>query len=98
MADGRKVTTREEWIKERRPELMRIFEDQVYGKVPQPPQPIRPTFHIRSEDKEALGGTAIRREITIEFLDKAGRPADRSLAVLAQELGRSRAACRRFWG
>jgi hypothetical protein len=72
--DGRKVTTREEWIKERRPELLRIFEDQVYGKVPQPPRPIRATFHIRSEDREALGGTAVRREITIEFLDKADAP------------------------
>jgi hypothetical protein len=67
-ADGRKVTTSEDWINERRPELIRIFEDQVYGKVPQPPKPVKPTFHILSEDKQALGGTAIRREVTIEFL------------------------------
>ncbi len=73
-ADGSKLTTREDWINQRRPELIRIFEDQVYGKVPQPPQPVHPTFHILSEDKQALGGTAIRREITIEFLDKADAP------------------------
>ena len=74
MADGRKVATREDWVNERRPELIRIFEDQVYGRVPNPPQAVRATIHIRSEDKQALGGTAVRREITIEFLDKADGP------------------------
>jgi hypothetical protein len=73
-ADGRKVATPEEWLNERRPELVRIFEDQIYGKVPRPPQPIWPTFHIYSQDKEALGGKAIRREITINFLDNADAP------------------------
>ena len=29
---------------ERRPELLRLFETDVYGKVPQPPEPIRPVF------------------------------------------------------
>ncbi len=74
MADGRKVATREDWVNERRPELVRIFEDQVYGKVPEPPQPIRATISVRSEDKQALGGTAVRREITIAFSDKADGP------------------------
>jgi (4-O-methyl)-D-glucuronate---lignin esterase len=85
MADGRKVTTREEWTNERRPELVRIFEEQVYGKVPQPPRPVRPTFHILSEDKQALGGKAIRREITIEFLDKADAPRIVLLIYLPKE-------------
>ena len=84
MADGSKVTTREEWISKRRPELIRIFEDQVYGKVPQPPQPVRPTFHILSEDKEALGGTAIRREIHDRVPGQGRRPADRSPGLSAE--------------
>jgi hypothetical protein len=84
-ADGTKVTTREEWINQRRPELIRIFEDQVYGKVPRPPHPVRPTFHILSEDTLALGGTAIRREITIEFLDKADAPRIFLLIYLPKE-------------
>jgi hypothetical protein len=74
MADGRKVATPEEWIKERRPELIRIFEEQVYGKLPEPPQPIRPTVHVRSLDNQALGGKAVRREVTIAFSDKPDGP------------------------
>jgi hypothetical protein len=74
MADGRKVTTREEWIQQRRPELLRLFEDQVYGKVPRPDRPLHITFQVRSEDKAALGGTAIRREITILFSEKPDGP------------------------
>lgn len=74
MSDGRKVATREAWVTERRPELIRILEDQVYGKVPQPPQPIRTTLHVRSEDSAALGGKAIRREITIAFTEKPDGP------------------------
>ena len=31
---GKKVTTPEQWYNERRPELVRYFQDQVYGNVP----------------------------------------------------------------
>src|SRR5215813_2908202 len=61
-ADGRKVTTPDLWTQVRRPELLRLFETEFYGKVPQPPAPIRPSYRVRSEDKEALGGKAVRRE------------------------------------
>ena len=74
MADGRKVTTREMWFNERRPELLRIFQAEVYGAVPEPPRPIKPTFKVHSEDKEALGGTAVRREVTIVFSDEPNGP------------------------
>ena len=58
MADGRKVATAEQWMKERRPELVRLFEDHVYGKVPRPQKPIHLTSQVRSEDREALAGRA----------------------------------------
>ena len=31
---GKKVETAEQWFNERRPELVRVFEDEVYGRVP----------------------------------------------------------------
>lgn len=77
MAGGRKITTRDEWNTERRPELLRLFETHVYGEVPPSARTFRPTFQVRSEDKQALGGTAIRREVTILFSrDPAGPHLD----------------------
>src|SRR5690242_20411173 len=52
-SDGRKVTTPDLWTQVRRPELLRLFETEMYGRVPQPPEPIRPVHSILSEDKQA---------------------------------------------
>ncbi len=35
MQDGRKVTSPEMWNKERRPELIGLFKDYIYGRVPE---------------------------------------------------------------
>ena len=72
--EGRAVTSPELWSKTRRPELLRLFESQVYGKTPEPPQPIKPTYEVISEDREALGGKAVRREVSIRFTDKTDGP------------------------
>ena len=90
MADGRKVTTRDMWLNERRPELLRIFQAEVYGAVPEPPRPIKPTFRVHSEDKDALGGTAVRREVTIAFSDEPNGPRMDLLIYLPKAAGPGR--------
>jgi len=72
--EGRAVTSAELWSKTRRPELLRLFESQVYGKTPEPSQPIQPTYEVISEDREALGGKAVRREVSIRFTDQPDGP------------------------
>src|SRR6188472_731585 len=37
MFDGQKVNTREKWISERRPELIRLFQHYMYGQLPSKP-------------------------------------------------------------
>jgi hypothetical protein len=37
MFDGRKVSTPETWINERRPELIRLFQHFMYGWLPPKP-------------------------------------------------------------
>ena len=64
-SDGKRVTTAEAWNTQRRPEILKLFETYMFGKVPTPPHPIKPLFTINSEDREALGGKAIRREVAI---------------------------------
>ena len=87
---GRKVESSSQWIQERRPELLRLFQTDVYGKVPQPARPIHPTFHVYSEDKQALGGTAVRREVTILFTDKPDGPRMDLLLYLPKTAGVSK--------
>lgn len=61
---GNKVTTVDAWEKIRRPEIIRLFEDYVYGQVPTQFDDIR--FRQVHEDNSALGGTATLKEVDIE--------------------------------
>ncbi len=71
LANGDKVTDAKTWQEKRRPEILKLFEEQVYGRSPQPRDDM--SFEVASVDKKALGGKAIRKEITVYFsADKAG--------------------------
>jgi hypothetical protein len=72
LASGDKVTDAATWTARRRPEILRLFETQVYGKAPGRPDGLR--FKTTSEDKAALGGKATRREVSIYFSDKDDGP------------------------
>ena len=65
LADGSKVRDVKTWNEKRRPELMAIFEDQVYGKTPATEIPLR-TGEVLTDPK-ALGGKAIRKQVTLYF-------------------------------
>ncbi|HET9797829.1 MAG TPA: hypothetical protein VFP90_07570, partial [Gemmatimonadaceae bacterium] len=64
-ADGRPVRSADEWRHERRPELLALFEREVYGKVP--PAPAGMWHEVRSVDAHALGGMATRKEVRVHF-------------------------------
>ena len=65
MLDGRRVTTREMWFKERRPELIRLFQHYMYGQLP--PKPANVTGKVERVDTSAFGGKATLSEVTIRF-------------------------------
>jgi hypothetical protein len=89
---GRSVTSAELWTNVRRPELLKLFASQVYGKTPTPPQPIKPAYVVVSEDREALGGKAVRREVTIRFNDEADGPRMELLIYLPKSARKDRPA------
>lgn len=60
---GKKVNTRVSWQSIRRPEIIRLFEDNVYGRMPKQFDSIR--FKLQHEDKKAMQGKASLKEITI---------------------------------
>ena len=64
-ADGTRVTSAKIWEKKRRPELVRLFEENIYGRAPGRPRGMH--FETTSLATNALGGTATRKEVTIWF-------------------------------
>jgi hypothetical protein len=57
MADGRPVISPEQWDRGRRPELLRLFQEHVYGRPPEMPV----TWSARLQSAEAVfGGKAMR--------------------------------------
>jgi dienelactone hydrolase len=62
--DGIKISDNKAWEKERRPEILQLFEDNVYGEVPKDFDSIN--FKLNKEDPMALEGKATLKEIGIE--------------------------------
>ena len=63
--DGRKVKNAKQWYKKRRPQIVALFEEYQYGKVP--PTPPELSFTIFDKGTLALNGTAIRKQVTVYF-------------------------------
>lgn len=62
--DGRPVTTGHAW-RRRRPEILELFEEHVYGSMPVRTMPLR--FQLRAEEPLALSGKATRKEVRVYF-------------------------------
>ena len=72
MANGQRVASAGMWTARRRPELLRLFEKNVYGRSPGRPSGM--AFELNSVDEHALGGTAVRKEVTVYFSSKKDGP------------------------
>ena len=57
--------TAKDWEKKRRPELVKLFEEEMYGSVPGKPSGLH--FRVRENNPAALGGLATRRQVRIFF-------------------------------
>lgn len=65
MADGQPVTNAAMWYQLRRPEILRLFQTQVYGQPP--PRPMVQNFRVVAEDRAALNGLATRRDVVLDI-------------------------------
>ena len=72
MQDGQRVTTAQQWAQQRRPEIIRLFEENQYGRCPPKPDDLR--FDVFDNDPTALDGKAIRKQITVFFNGKPDSP------------------------
>jgi hypothetical protein len=65
LPNGTEVTDAPTWLSQRRPEILRLFEEFEYGYSP--PRPANMTFDVFDVDDHALDGTAIRKQIDVYF-------------------------------
>ncbi|RPI27848.1 MAG: acetylxylan esterase [Acidobacteria bacterium] len=87
MANGERVSTAKRWRDKRRGEILQLFEEHVYGTTPGKKIPVK--SEVIAADKAALGGTAIRKEVTLYFTsDKNGPRMDLLMYLPATAKGR----------
>lgn len=63
--DGTPVSTQQQWQAVRRPQIVALFEQHVYGRTPT--APIAISSEVTSVTNDALDGKAIRKEVTLHF-------------------------------
>src|SRR5258708_6840824 len=77
-SDGTLVGDAKAWREKRRPELLRLFEKEIYGKtLLGRPKDLR--FVLREEKKDARGGKATRLRVGVLF---EGRDDGRQMELL----------------
>ena len=75
--NGQQVTKKKQWEKIRRPEILKLFQDNEYGILPD--AKIKTSYRIVEENDNALEGKAIRRQVEITF---SGNNQARKMLVL----------------
>ncbi len=72
MANGAPVKTTQQWRARRRPEILRLFETHVYGRMPA--RPVQQRFEVKEVDRNALAGRATLKQVTVHFADRKDGP------------------------
>lgn len=75
LENGERVRDAAMWYRQRRPELVRLFEENVYGRSPVEGLDI--SWDVFDVENKAFGGRAVRKQVTVYFSkDKQGPRED----------------------
>ncbi len=72
LANGERVTTPEVWWKKRRPEILKFYQTEIYGRVPADTPKV--TWQVTETDPNARGGAAVMRRVAGRMGDRPGGP------------------------
>ncbi len=84
--DGSPVRGAADWQEKRRPEILAMFEQYMYGNMPGKPNGM--TCRVISSDPSALGGTATRKIVSVNFTGDENGPAMELLVYLPNDVPR----------
>ena len=75
LANGKQVRDPHTWYKKRRPQIVKLFEENQYGRAPG--RPAGMSFDVFDKGTPAFGRKAIRKQVTIYFsADRKGPKLD----------------------
>ena len=72
LADGSPVRDADIWFKRRRPEILKLYETEIFGRVPASAPKVR--FEVLEKDISVLDGFALRKHIVGHFGEKPDGP------------------------
>lgn len=64
-SNGQKISTAQQWETQRRPELLSLFAEQMFGKVPAGKVDV--SYKMLDDDHSAVNGSATRKQVEITF-------------------------------
>ena len=70
--NSRKVTAAAVWNKQRRPELLALFSDNIFGRVPANVPTVQ--WHVASEERETINGIPVLTKHLIGHADNSAYP------------------------
>ena len=73
MEDARPVTTPQQWWEERRPEIVELFDREIYGRVPEQVPPVR--WEVESTTQERNGDHDVVVKKLVGRVDNSAHPS-----------------------
>jgi len=73
LLNGQKVTDVKTWKEKRRPEILKLFETNVYGRT-MVGRPKEMTWKVKFQNRKAMKAKAVTKRVTIYFTDKKDGP------------------------
>jgi hypothetical protein len=71
-ADGTQIKTKEAWVTKRRPEILHLFQTEMFGISPARPKILRIQFDESATD--ALDGKAVKKVVRVNVTENADGP------------------------
>jgi hypothetical protein len=72
LQNGQPVRTAEQWFKQRRPEIIKLYETEIYGRIAQRAPNL--VFKVAETDSNAVDGSAVRKHVVGHLGDSPEGP------------------------
>jgi hypothetical protein len=72
LQNGKPVRDADTWLKQRRPEILKLYETEIYGRVPERAPKVK--WEVAETDTNAMNGAAVHKEIVGHIGENSDSP------------------------